>query len=46
VNLKQHIYRKRVKVFCLNSMKEDLKESDVSLHVAIKMLTKMRYAQC
>ena len=33
VNLKQHIYRKCVQVFCLNSIKEDLKNTDVLLHV-------------
>ena len=33
VNLKQHIHRKRIQVFCLNSIKEDLKNTDILLHV-------------
>ena len=33
VNLKQNIHRKRVQVFCLNSIKKDLKNNDVLLHV-------------
>ena len=33
VNLKQHIHTKRIQVFCLNSIKEDLKNTDVLLHV-------------
>ena len=33
VNLEQHIHRKRTQVFCLNSIKEDLKNTDVLLHV-------------
>ena len=33
VNLKRHIRRKRIQVFCLNSIKEYLKNTDVLLHV-------------
>ena len=33
VNLKQHIHRKRIQVFCLNSFNEDLKNPDVLLQV-------------
>ena len=33
VNLKQHIHRKRIQVFCLNSFNEDLKNHDVLLQV-------------
>ena len=33
VNLKQHIHRKRIQVFYLNSIKKDLKNTDVLLHV-------------
>ena len=32
-NLKQQIHRKPIQVFCLNSTKEDLKNTDVLLHV-------------
>ena len=33
VNLKQHIHRKHIQVFCFNSIKEDLNNTDVLLHV-------------
>ena len=33
VNLKQLIHRKRIRVFCLKSIREDLKNTDVLIHV-------------
>ena len=33
MNLKQHIHRKRIQVFCLNSIKEDLKSTNFLPHV-------------
>jgi len=33
ISLKQHIHRKRIQVFCLNSIKEELKRTEVLLHV-------------
>ena len=32
VNMKEHIHRKRIQVFCLNNIEKDLKSTDIFLH--------------